>query len=67
MTATPILNGFKTAPSGVTTLRALNFFENGMDRITRMEQNLYRLQTPPGVTDRIVDLCLDLLRKQRRR
>jgi UDP-N-acetylglucosamine--N-acetylmuramyl-(pentapeptide) pyrophosphoryl-undecaprenol N-acetylglucosamine transferase len=41
------------------------FIENEMDRITRMERNLSRLQTPPGVTDRIADLCLDLMQRRR--
>jgi UDP-N-acetylglucosamine--N-acetylmuramyl-(pentapeptide) pyrophosphoryl-undecaprenol N-acetylglucosamine transferase len=41
------------------------FIENGMDRITRMEQNLSRLKTPTGVTDRIADLCLELMQRRR--
>ncbi len=41
------------------------FMENGMDRITRMEQNLSRLKTPTGVTDRIADLCMELMQRRR--
>lgn len=45
--------------------REVGSFIQGMDKITRMERNLSRMQTPPGVTDRIADLCLDLMQRRR--
>ena len=36
-----------------------------LDRITRMEDNLSRLQVPPDVADRIARLCLDLMERRR--
>jgi UDP-N-acetylglucosamine--N-acetylmuramyl-(pentapeptide) pyrophosphoryl-undecaprenol N-acetylglucosamine transferase len=45
--------------------RHVNAFIEDMDKITRMERNLSRLQAPPGVADRITDLCLDLMQRRR--